>query len=351
MIRIDEIYYNVFVKALQHRPQTALHWFDPFGSTRFQDIVCSNFINNKQNDAKRFLFWDQEPVYRDTFAPTIEKFIEIYDGDTTLITSETSSQEVEWACNTYGLKSSYYFFHGWAALDWYRGYNHSYLIEPWHARQFSHRIFCPNNIVGGRRAHRLEFMSLMDQRDLLDNNLISFPARCPYEQQDVHDLFVQNNLPPLKVDLPLIIDRDQNHAHTSHCIDFWNHAQSSFCHVVTETVYISNRVHLTEKIFKPIVLQQPFMLISAKNSLEYLRRYGFKTFDCVWSECYDQADDSVRIALVIDNLEKINDWSVAELLDAQHQCQEIVEHNFRWFYGGFQDLLWTELKDMLHSWP
>lgn len=350
MIRIDEIYYNTFVRALQHRSQIALHWFDPFGSTKFEDIVCSHFINNKKKDAKRFLFWDQEPTYMDTLEPTLEKFVEIYDGDTTLITSELSSESVEWAKNTYGMKSAYYFFHGWAALDWYRGYNHSYLSRPWDQQQIKYRIFSPNNIVGGRRAHRLSLLSEMDQRGLIDKNLISFPDVCPHEGESVRDLFVRHQLPPLKTTLPLIIDHSNNHAGASHRIDFWDQAQSCFCHVVTETVYESKRIHLTEKIFKPIVLQQPFMLVSARGSLGYLRNYGFRTFDSLWSESYDQANDDVRIKMIADNLEKINSWTESELEDARHQAYSIVKHNFDWFYGGFQDLLWVELTRMVDQW-
>lgn len=335
---------------MQHHDKAALHWFDPFGSTDFDDIVCSRAINNKKQDAKRFLFWDQEPIYRDTFVPTIEKFVSVYDGDTTLITSEMSSESVAWACNTYGLKSAYYFFHGWAALDWYRGYDHSYLWTPWRQRQFKHRLFSPNNIIGGKRAHRLKTVSLMDQKGLLENNLISFPARCPYEKETAINLLAQYQLPPLTVDLPLIIDSEKNHADASHAINFWDQAQSCFCHVVTETIYESNKIHLTEKIFKPIVLQQPFMLVSAKGSLDYLKSYGFQTFNSLWSESYDQATDDTRISAVVDNLEKINAWSSAELEDARYHCQSIVEHNFRWFYGGFQDVLWQELTDMVEPW-
>ena len=64
MIRIDEIYYNVFVSALQHRPRVALHWFDPFGSVNFQDICNVPAVDGIAD--LRIIFWDQEPVYRDT---------------------------------------------------------------------------------------------------------------------------------------------------------------------------------------------------------------------------------------------------------------------------------------------
>ena len=40
-------------------------------------------------------------------------------------------------------------------------------------------------------------------------------------------------------------------------------------------------MHLTEKIFKPIVNKQPFMLLAAPDNLAYLKSYGFKTYYCL----------------------------------------------------------------------
>ena len=63
--------------------------------------------------------------------------------------------------------------------------------------------------------------------------------------------------------------------------------QSALWNVVSETVFYHNKLHLTEKIFKPIVSKQPFMLLAAPGNLKYLKSYGFKTFDHLWSEDYD----------------------------------------------------------------
>jgi hypothetical protein len=348
MIRIDEIYYNVFVKALQHRPRTALHWFDPFGSVDIKNLCNVPAVPSGQADA-RLIFWDQEPVYRETAETFFDQFCEIYDGPRTIITSELGS-DLNWVCNTYNCQSAHYFFHGWAALDWYRGYDHSYLSTPWMDRPLTNRIFCPNNIIGGRRSHRLQLFSLMYQKDLIANNYISFPAVCPYENKPVEALLQEHDLPQIKINLPLVIDHASNHANDSHRIDFWQQAQSCFCHVVTETAYDNSRLHITEKTFKPIVLQQPFMIVGTPGSLEYLRKYEFRTFDCLWDETYDHASDADRVNRIVSNLVKINSWTNAEVKDAQLECQSIVEHNFRWFYTEFQHVLWKELTEMIDQW-
>lgn len=358
MIRIDEIYQNVFGAAIRSRSNISLHWFDPFGSKSFSNLVT---CPQHANPSHHIIFWDQEPFYKDDARVFFDSFFAnlcfaepqiIDDSYVTLVTSETLSEDVQWALDTYKINDArYYFFHGWAALDWYRGYNHSYLFQPWADRSFDQMIFCPNNIVGGRRTHRLELLSKMDACGLINkNNMISFPAVCPYENKSVLELLADQGLPPLSTHLPLIIDNQNNHADCSHRIDFWQQAQKTFCHVVTETVYQSDRIHLTEKSFKPIVLQQPFILVSAKGSLAALRSYGFLTFDCLWSEQYDQTDDSDRIGQITKVLETVNNWTLGEIKDAQHTVASIVQHNFEWFYGEFQNILWREMTDLIDRW-
>ena len=362
MIRIDEIYYNVFVSALQHRRGIGLHWFDPFGSVNF-DNLC-NVPKISFGDAKlRLIFWDQEPLYQENAQIFFEKFCQFdldlplsqpwygYDGKKIVVTSEVKSETRLWLENTYGVSTDYYFFHGWAALDWYRGYNYSFLSQPWPDREFDHAFICPNNIVGGRRAHRLQLLSELGKRECIDQNLISFPAMCPYEGKSVEELFQKHALLfPKDLSLPLIIDHDHDHAGNSHRIDFWAQAMRCFCHVVTETVYDDNRIHITEKTFKPIVLQQPFLMIGNRGALGYLRNYGFRTFGNIWDEGYDDLDHEHRITAVADICKDITSWSVSRRKQAQQEISNVVRHNHDWFYGGFQDVLWKEICEMINRW-
>lgn len=347
MIRIDEIYNNVFLPCAQAKTGVGLHWFDPFGSVDIQHMV--NLPPVEVIADRRILFWDQEPVYEQTFAKFMRVFQKEYYGPLTLITSESCSDAVAWAQHTYGLDHCYYFFHGWAALDWYRGYNHSFLWQAWTDRKLEHRFFCPNNIVSGERNHRARLVSGMDQRDMVCKNLVSFPERCPFSGDTAQDICNRLGIPVIQ-NLPLVIDQGADHANNSHRIDFYNQACKCFCHIVTETLYYGRRWHLTEKTFKPIVLEQPFVLVAPQGSLEYLHSYGFKTFHSIWPETYDCVPDAERIDAVLDLLDYINSWSQSKIQDAQQAIRSVVKHNRDWFYGGFQDMLWTEICNMIDQW-
>ena len=107
----------------------------------------------------------------------------------------------------------------------------------------------------------------------------------------------------------------------------------------------------TEKTFKPIVMQQPFIIQSCKGSLEYLHRYGFRTFGEFWDESYDEAEDGVRTYEIGKLLQSINTMSQKEKAQLQTAVNSTVEHNYNWFYGEeFEKLLWNELTTMTNKW-
>jgi len=349
MIRIDEIYSNIFVPRIQSQSYQCAHFFDPFGTTAFENLCQIPYIETIN---RNFLFWDQEPVHPDVHQSTLDQFFKTFESkETIFVTSEHDSEFVDWVCDRYGAKPAYYFFHGWAALDWYRGYNRTLLSIAFRDRSVEKTFLCPNNIVGGKRRHRLDLLNELVDRELVENNFVSFPARCPYENKTVAELCQQYDIPLGHVELPLVIDQGVNHAGNSHQIDMWPLADRSLLHVVTETVYQGRRNHLTEKTFKPIVMQQPFVLVSGRGSLEYLRRYGFKTFGEFWNEDYDDKDDDVRVVRIGKLLNDLDNLSDKEKQQLQHHLTATVEHNYNWFYSReFEQLLWNELTDMIQSW-
>ena len=119
----------------------------------------------------------------------------------------------------------------------------------------------------------------------------------------------------------------------------------------TETVYFGRRLHITEKTFKAIALEMPFVLVAPAHSLEYLREYGFKTFASVFDESYDkETDDFVRVEKVTKLLKDLDNLSVKERQEIHRACLPIVEHNYNHFYyGGLTDILWPELMNMLNG--
>jgi len=264
----------------------------------------------------------------------------------------------------YNLKGLYYFFHGFAALDWYRGYyalNYNKLI----AKQYNYDFISFNRIINNDRSYRIYFVSQLKEQGLLDKGLVSFnvtdnlfddwrdevadPASKLSEQARQH---AETHL--VDVD-KLVIDHYKIHGSASASIprtidrvDFNNDTLNidAFWHVVTETVFYYDKLHLTEKIFKPIVSKQPFMLLAAPGNLAYLKSYGFKTFDSVIDESYDLIQDpDLRTEAVVKQLHWYCNLTLGEKTDAIKQLEPIIDYNFHHFYGEFRHIIAKELLD------
>ena len=105
------------------------------------------------------------------------------------------------------------------------------------------------------------------------------------------------------------------------------HALDSWVNVVSEARYYDgeNTIFLSEKIFKCIALQQPFIIVGNKNSLKCLHDLGFKTFNSVFDEEYDSRNYKERIPAVIKLLNSLD--RIEDKLSWYSSMKDIYTHN------------------------
>ena len=359
MIRIDEIYnHTIWPWLQQHRPGNRLFFCDPFGHTGPEHL----YNLGRDFDETGYVFChDQEPVQLDShrllFETVWERNLDLTDFDGTVIVSELG-EHVNELCENYSWKSAYYFFHGWACLDWYRGYDRTFLFPGPDGRIMpTHTFMSPNRIVGGERDHRVLFLYHVVRKSL-QHNYVSAPRVCPVENQDITTVAERycNRYPDIiqvleQARLPWLFQQELTQQMTSCWLGNFAEAMDSLIYVPTETVYFGQRTHITEKTFKAIALGMPFILVAAAGSLEYLRSYGFQTFRNIWSESYDEeTDDFRRLEKVADLLAGIDACSQHEREQIWRHAKPTIEHNWHHFYrGGFESRLWPELVGMLNA--
>jgi hypothetical protein len=126
----------------------------------------------------------------------------------------------------------------------------------------------------------------------------------------------------------------------------WDDHNNFDIHIVPETLFDTEKVHLTEKLFKPIVMYQPFIILSGHKSLEYIRSYGFKTFNDVWDESYDNVlNTECRFKKITDLITSISNLNHNEYTRLIEKTIKIVEFNRNHFYSEkFKNALLSELK-------
>ena len=282
-----------------------------------------------------------------------------------IVVSEHSDELTDYVTKN-NLKLLYYFFHGFAALDWYRGY-YALNCNKSIVKQYNYDFITFNRIINNDRSYRIYFVSLLKAQGLLSHGQVSFnvtdnlfddwqdetsdPQSKLSDRAKIHAGQHLVNINKLVIDYASI--HGSASADIPRNIDSWMNPDNpqpsntdAFWHIVTETVFYYDKLHLTEKIFKPIVSKQPFMLLAAPGNLVYLKSYGFKTFDSVIDESYDSiVDNDLRTEAVVRQLHWYCNLTPGEKTDIIQQLEPIIQHNFDHFYGEFRHIITRELLD------
>jgi hypothetical protein len=411
MIRIDEIYNNTFWPWLRtNKPATRMFFCDPPGRT--DPDALFNLGQDDVIETDYVFFHDQEPIWMDLHRPLFDDVVvrnldiafnaenfpfrwqvpehnqlfkdhlatcpenlgiffnthpnalqdfkksnpERFINPGHVIVSELG-EYTEQLSEIYGWKVHYYFYHGWACQDWFRGYDKTFLIPRARDRAPTRTFMSPNRIVAGKRDHRVLFLYNIFKNQL-DHNWISAPRTCSYENVDISVIAskycnIYSDITQVfdQAELPKLFPGEETQQMTSCWLSNFDEAADSLIYVPTETVYFGRRTHITEKTFKAIALEMPFVLVAPAHSLEYMRSYGFQTFGDVFDESYDlEVDDIVRIEKVTKLLKDLDNLSVKERQQIHRACLPIVEHNYNHFYrGGLTEVLWKELTEMLNG--
>jgi len=365
MYNIHSHYENILAFARTIIAQPRIVYLHPFGSTQPENVESLNIGGH----GPLLFCYDQEPLLPQYNKILFDQVAQYKDDSgqprpTILLNTEKSSQFKNQLLEQYKFADCNYFFHAFAATDWYRGYRYcTDLITPTQ-RTIKKKYITFNRITGGARAYRSFLIAELARNGLLDQGYVSYSDVCPehghYEQSIlathgergvsaeyiIHARYALDRIQyPLRIDNAGIIP---NGSQTLGPIDA---LMTSFLHVVTETCYWDDKTHLTEKIFKPVVARQPFVLLGCANNLRYLRSYGFKTFDAWWDESYDSIQDPIkRLQAVVKIIDEICSMSNEDLAAMLRAMQHVLDYNYNRFYSQeFVDYCWRELTENLEQ--
>jgi len=356
MISVDNFYYILYKNLLEPSRFSAAYFY-PFGTTSANNLAFSWETDSKIHSEylHSVLFYDQEPLLCKEL-PT-QHFLALQNKVffcNILANSEHSIQKKN-LLKKENFYDWYYFYHGFAALCWFDDLKYLPKVE----YSFSKVFINLNRLHTKYRSYRINLISEYYKRNLLDFGHISFAStNNEYgtwidEISDPHTLLPKNKLKEIesnlfKISLPLVVDTydPKGFASADSGPEALKLNQSALWHVVSETIFYQEKLHLTEKIFKPICSRRPFILVGAKGNLAYLRSYGFKTFGRWISEDYDNEEDNEkRLLMIVDEVEKLCKLSFHELKSMHKEMQDILEYNFNHFYNEFKKIIVDELVD------
>jgi hypothetical protein len=252
----------------------------------------------------------------------IEK-LSVYDKILILHSEKRSEELKKYEANDY--IGVYYWSHALISVDWYRYAQHDpKLIVDFSGIKKDFLIY--NRAWTGTREYRLTFMHELAKQDLQSTCLTSFA------ETDNGHMYLDHKFknPNLSVDLQGLSQHFSPNQHDSaSSADYNNQDYSCIAiEVILETLFDDSRLHLTEKTLRPIACGRPFILMATQGSLQYLREYGFKTFDGLIDETYDTiADPKKRLQAVIQEMARIAALDTHEKYNLWNKLYELAGFN------------------------
>ena len=127
----------------------------------------------------------------------------------------------------------------------------------------------------------------------------------------------------------------------------------SYLHVVAETYHGTNtsRMFFSEKVFKPIMFLQPFVIFGQPHSLKYLKEMGYKTFSAYIDESYDEIEnDEDRLYESVNAVKKFIKKDKTEMHKVMQEMAPILIHNIshlQYRTMVYDEEIRKQLKDIL----
>jgi hypothetical protein len=105
---------------------------------------------------------------------------------------------------------------------------------------------------------------------------------------------------------------------------------------------------VSEKSFKPMAFQHPYMICGMSGTVQYLKSLGFESFENLFDETYDLQENFYhRLNTIVSNIEIFDQSRSFDSL-----TQEKIQHNYNKFYdiSDIQNRLYSELVEPLVNW-
>jgi hypothetical protein len=129
-----------------------------------------------------------------------------------------------------------------------------------------------------------------------------------------------------------------------------NFYNSSAIAVETET-YVNDHTNqnpgFTEKIIKPLMFGNPFLVYSSPRTLSLLKAHGFETYSNILNEDYDNIDsDPERLQFILDEVARLSKLSLHELTSMVQSVDDVIEHNQNHILTTLPDQFDKDLEEL-----
>jgi hypothetical protein len=106
---------------------------------------------------------------------------------------------------------------------------------------------------------------------------------------------------------------------------------NSYINIVPMSYFytVHDRIELNEKLLKPMVALQPFIILGEPRTLKTLHELGYKTFGKWIDESYDTVlNDEMRYDMVLSEVKRLSKLSKEKLSEMMYEMLPTLKHNF-----------------------
>lgn len=191
------------------------------------------------------------------------------------------------------------------------------------------------------RQHRVWFYSLLYKSGLIDKGLVSM------NKFDIHGYFFENKTLDLDLiekinnELPKVVHgKPNNEFDDNFYIRRFNDKISldTYITVISEAHCgdSDETMFLSEKTFKVIAVNHPFIIMGNRNSMKMMRKIGYKTFDGFVDESYDSLPTHERLESIVESIIKIQ--NIPNKIEWFKSMEELIKYNYDTLIGKLRVL-------------
>jgi hypothetical protein len=193
------------------------------------------------------------------------------------------------------------------------------------------RKYFADVLLGNPKTHRALFFKLLRAHKMLDQCIIN-----------LFGVYKTDFLNTVSDDIQTVINNSESregYINTTDQLDENFVSQyisapvneNSWVSVVGETIANNDVFFLTEKTAKPLMSGRPFIMLGGKHYLKNLRSLGFRTFEPVIDESYDNIEDmQERIVAAFASFKALSELDQTSV---RTQLGDVLEHNQQLMYS------------------
>lgn len=355
-ITVRNQFFGTWPELIQY--QDTIHVIYPgFGRPhgRSTESIVDEMLHQMTSGKTKFVFLEAAEAVMDYDIPRLDAILELLNG-------RIASSDIFYWTSAVDSEQTYNRLHGKVKLlsSYYWEKHFDYSVD-WPKNQYNIRLrdkifLCFNHL---QREHRIRLLNKILAVGLIDKSFYSFVghddikefvSNLPDNQNDYK--YIKRYIDQLPLDLNYRITGEDAGKTITSDLEYY---ENSYFSLVTETIFFKDhgnhpyetddRLFLTEKIFKPIFAQHPFIVTSSAGYLCQLRSLGYKTFHPYINETYDTVeDDHIRLQLIVEEVQRLSKQTDDEWLIWQNNVKEIVEFNHQHMLSRTDHRITTDVE-------